>query len=449
MDSNLPKPGLLQSSAIFLVASLIIYLIRFVIAVLVARAFGPQGKGIYSLVLLTGSMLLVVLNIGTGSALTYYTASKKFEAQVLVGYAFGAGLLLGIIGGIIFYFLYIFFLSNNLLSGLEPRYILWVTLIIPLNLIALFLSGILIGLQRILEYNALELIRVFLLLVFLVASISLGAGIPGAILGWVAAYLIHFLLISIYSFSKVGVRWQFFSHTTKPIINYGLKSYLANLMTLFTYRLDSYLVNFYAGLTSVGIYSTSVATAEIIWNLPNAVSSALFPKVSGLDEESGSLLTARTCRILILITIPLTLAFGVIGYYLIPVIFGEAFLGSVGPFLLLLPGMIFVLISKILSANLSGRGKPQYAAYTATITLGITILLDIYWIPRLGVPGAAIASTVAYLAGAVSSLFWFQKVSQIHWLQVIIVNAADLLFIRQKTGSILVSSRAYLQGKSR
>jgi len=274
-----------------------------------------------------------------------------------------------------------------------------------------------------------------------VISVIMNAAVSGAILSWLFAYVIHFFLISIYILKSVGFQLHLSREDARPMINYGAKSYAGNLMTLFTYRLDNYLVNFYSGVASVGIYTTSVSTAEILWNLPNAVSSALFPKISGLDETTGSLLTARTCRILVLISIPLAILFGVLGYILIPVIFGAQFAASAVPFLLLLPGMIFVLVTKILSANLSGRGKPQYPAYTAAATLALTILLDIYWIPRMGVPGAALASTVSYFVGAILALTWFHRISGLSWRSALVVERGDIPLLKQQLGEAYRSVR--------
>lgn len=442
MDSNPPKPGLIQSSAIFLATSTINYFLRFLIGVLIARAFGAEGKGVYSLVLLTGSMLLVVLNIGTGSALTYFTAGQKLESRTLVGYAIITGTLLGVLGGIIFLVAYQLFLSQNMLAGLQDEYVMWVAFVLPFNLIGLFLGAILVGLQRILVFNALDLVRTVFLLGLLLISMFLGYGVSGAILAWIISCLAYFVVICAFTLHQVGVQWKIHLPSTRPLVAYGTKSYLANIMTIFTYRLDSYLVNYFLGVSSVGIYSTSVATAEMVWNIPNAVSAALFPKISGLDQESGSLLTARACRILILLTIPLTILLSLLGYFLIPPVFGPQFQASVLPFLLLLPGMIFVLISKILSANLSGRGTPQYSAYIAAIALSVTILLDMYLIPRYGVPGASMASSVAYFAGAIGALYWFRKTSGISWKLALIANSDDMIMVKDRAGQAV---RAGLQ----
>jgi O-antigen/teichoic acid export membrane protein len=352
---------------------------------------------------------------------------------------------LGIAGGAAFYVAYILFLSSNLLAGIDPQYIQWVALTLPLNLMGVFLAGILVGQQRILAYNVLELIRASLMLAFLIVSVLTVAGVSGAILSWLLAYLIHFILISIYMLKTVGVKWNISRQEAQPMVSYGAKSYAGNLMTLFTYRLDNYLVNFFSGVASVGIYTTSVSTAEVLWNLPNAVSSALFPKISGLDESTGSLLTARTCRILVLVTIPLAVLFGIAGYYLIPIVFGPQFAASSLPFLLLLPGMIFVLVTKVLSANLSGRGKPQYPAYTAAATLSITIILDIYFIPRIGVPGAALASTISYLAGAILALAWFHKISGLPWHTALLIEREDLPLLKEKIGAATQSLRRPIQ----
>jgi O-antigen/teichoic acid export membrane protein len=218
----------------------------------------------------------------------------------------------------------------------------------------------------------------------------------------------------------------------RPALQYGVKSYTANLLTFFNYRLDSFLVNAFSGVGAVGLYSTSVSTAEILYYLPNAVSGALFPKVAGMDPETASALTARLARIVLAVLLPAAALFGWAGTWLIPGIFGKPFQSAVQAFLLLLPGIVGIALSKILSADLSGRGKPQYASYTALITLGVTISLDLLLIPRWGINGAAVASSVAYLSSAALSALWFCSTTGTRLRQLLIPTVADVeLVIRQ------------------
>jgi O-antigen/teichoic acid export membrane protein len=125
--------------------------------------------------------------------------------------------------------------------------------------------------------------------------------------------------------------------------------------------------------------------------------------------------------------IPLAIFFGIIGRILIPLFFGLNFIGSVIPFLLLLPGIVGMVLSKIIFANLSGSGRPQFATYSSIVTFAVTVGLDILLIPIYDIAGAAIASTIAYLLGSFLSVFWFSRQSKIRWHQIIVPTGRDAL----------------------
>ncbi len=61
------------------------------------------------------------------------------------------------------------------------------------------------------------------------------------------------------------------------------------------------------------------------------------------------------------------------------------------------------------SAVITGRGRPHYALWTTAITVPLTIVLYLALIPILGAYGAALGSTVSYLASTVLGLIWFKR----------------------------------------
>jgi O-antigen/teichoic acid export membrane protein len=274
-------------------------------------------------------------------------------------------------------------------------------------------------------------------------------GVSGAIGAWMGAN-IGALLLALW-FNRDGLRFKLteVKALLRAALSYGIKSYLANLMTFFNYRLDSFLVNYFLGQGSVGQYTTGVSVAELLWYVPNAVSNALFPKASTLDDATANRVTAQICRLLILLLIPLALLFSLGGSWLIPWFYGEAYRPSVAPFLWLMPGIVGIALNKVLSANLSGRGKPQYAAYTSAATIGVTVALDIILIPRLNITGAAIASTVAYLISAGLSVFWFCRDAAMGWTQVLAPRSSDVLVAWQRGRELVGRWFPKLKGQAR
>ncbi len=443
------QTGLLVGSTLFFLSSLIIFVARFAISIIVARTLGVHGKGVYTLVLTISSLMVMLLDLGLASALTYLVASNQYRPRQILNFALWASIVIGVIGCLGFYWIYQLFLSQSLLAGVAPIYIRWVVLFLPINILTSLYLAILLGLQNILAYNIVNISRVIVNLFLLLFSSWISLGLPGAIWSWLIANLCAFLMVL--WFLRKDIRLMIFApwNLLSSSIRYGIKSYPANLLTLFTYRLDTFIVNFFSGASSVGLYSTGVSSAELLWYIPNAISSTLFPKSAALDKDVGARLTARVCRQTLLITVPLAIGFGIAGTVLIPLFYGLNFVGAVIPFLLLLPGIVGIALSKIIFANLSGSGRPQFATYASIFTFAATIVLDILLIPIYDIAGAAIASSIAYLLGSVLAVFWFSQQTKIQWHQIIVPTRLDAIDTWNQSVSIwhrvrarFISSRA-------
>jgi O-antigen/teichoic acid export membrane protein len=440
----LKQTGLLVGSTLFFLSSLLIFVVRFATSIIVARTLGVEGKGVYTLVLTISSLLVMLLDFGLASALTYLVASGQYTPRQVLSFALWTSLLVGIAGGLVFLVLYQLFLSQSFLSGVPPLYIRWILLFLPLNVLTSFFLAILLGLQKIFAYNLVNISRAMLNLVLLVISTWISLGLSGAIMSWLLANLFACLIVFWFLRNEVRLIFSTPWKLLRSSLQYGIKSYPANIFTLFTYRLDTFFVNFYAGAASVGLYSTGVSSAELLWYVPNAISSALFPKSATLDKDVGAQLTARVCRQTLLIMIPLAIVSGLMGRILIPLFYGSNFTAAVIPFLLLLPGIVGMVLAKLIFANLSGSGMPQFATISSLLTFIATIVLDILLIPLYDIAGAAIASTIAYLLGSFLAVFWFSRQTGIRWGRVVIPTLRDGIDIWEQLGIILRRLRARL-----
>lgn len=427
------QTGLLAGSITFLISSLIIYLARFATSVVVARTLGVEGKGTYTLVLLIGGLLPMFFSLGINGSITYLTASRKFTASHLFLFALFSSLVLSIVGGILFYLAFNAFLATTFLEGIGDLEIILVILALPINLITLFLSSIIFGKQQLSAYNLVNILRVVSNLALQILSSINQGGVPGAIFAWFFSNVMAFIVTIWFLRHEYPTQIFFPRQITTPALSFGVKNYTANLLSLFNYRLDSFLVNYFSGPLNVGLYSVSVSTAELIWYVPNAISSALFPKSSTLDKQQAAKITAQACRQTLMVSGLLTLAFAFAGPFLIPFIYGVSFLDSTPAFLWLLPGIFSISLSKIISANLSGSGKPQYATYTSATTLVVTIILDTMLIPSFGIVGAAIASSIAYITSACLAVWWFHKETEISFSEVILPQKTDITILVNQT----------------
>jgi O-antigen/teichoic acid export membrane protein len=107
-----------------------------------------------------------------------------------------------------------------------------------------------------------------------------------------------------------------------------------------------------------------------------------------------------------LIALPL---YGAIAVPLIPLIYGDAFSGSVVPFVFLLGGSFAISQSLAYVAALTGAGKPKALALVSWIGAATTIALDLVLVPSAGATGAAIASLIAYAVFSLGIIIAWHK----------------------------------------
>jgi O-antigen/teichoic acid export membrane protein len=270
----------------------------------------------------------------------------------------------------------------------------------------------------------------------LVLVVALRLGVVGAIC---ASILASVLVIgwALKELSKdVSVRPILNPGLLKESVSFGFRGYLANVVQFFNYRLDMFVVNYFVGVANVGWYSTAVTGAELLWYIPQAVATILFPRTAAIGVEEAKLFTPKVCRNTLLITLIAALGLSAVGKPLIIFVYGEAYAPSVIALWLLLPGVVALSISKVLCSDLAGRGLLQYGAYSSAISLVATVVCDLFLIPRWGIAGAAVASSISYCIATLVVLFCYARISGNGLAIVLIPRKEDIITYRRYCSSL-------------
>ncbi|MBF6591509.1 MAG: O-antigen ligase family protein, partial [Ktedonobacterales bacterium] len=117
--------------------------------------------------------------------------------------------------------------------------------------------------------------------------------------------------------------------------------------------------------------------------------------------------------------------------------FASSYLPALTPLWLLLPSVFGFTVYKTLYGYLLGRGKPTVGVFSAGSALLVTIALDLLLIPRLGIAGAAIASSVAYCVNGLIVLIVFSRASGIALADALVVRRSDLVELRDDAARFL------------
>jgi len=422
-------------------ANVLLFFIGIPTSIIIARILGPTGRGMYGLVFLIPSMLLLLGDFGIGMANTYIIGNNKNKIRALASNS----LLFGAVNGLLF--ILIFLLSYELFLKVffQEVPILFIYLVIvslPFSLVSKYFYGILLAKLRIKEINyililtsLLNFIGVTLLLIFY------DKGIFSLILLSILITVINCLL-SIYFVRKLtNINISFKPDVFKKTINFGVKASFANIFSFLNYRLDMLLINFFLSVTQVGYYTIAVGIAEMVWFVPNAIQSILFQNVSSSDNNSRQSedSTALLCRNTLFVTLILCLSLAVFGKAVIFILFGSAYFPSVTPLLVLLPGIVMVSIGKIIAAYLSGKGRPIFAMYASMTSMVLNIILNILFIPLWGIAGAAFATTITYTIQTLMIFVAYLKISHNGLKNSLIVNLDDLRLYSNLISKVLIN----------
>jgi O-antigen/teichoic acid export membrane protein len=115
----------------------------------------------------------------------------------------------------------------------------------------------------------------------------------------------------------------------------------------------------------------------------------------------------------------------------IPAIFGEAFRASVPVIWWILPGTVALAVSKVMCADLLARGMPEYSSVFAFVTLIVTVVLDLLLIPRMGIQGAALASSVAYFTNSTLVAMVLKCKLGVSWRALLVPSVTEFVPYRQ------------------
>lgn len=389
----------MRNSVLTLFGTLGRVILSMVSQIVVTRVLGPAGKGLYTFLVQIPTVLVPLSSLGLNYANTYYIARNPEDGKKAVGSSIGMATLMGgimVLGVCISYL----FLRNGYLHAVTPLQLGLILISIPFGLLNLYWLSVLWGMDSIGKYNLALMIQFVVLScgvavagIFHRLTVTTGFGI------WVTGNILTTLYM-LPDMAKI-VRWRFQVFDAAYIrqtLSYGVKSYLANVMMVINYRLDVFIITGFLPLSQVGLYATAVTLAEMVGYMGNAVNTALIPKLASEKDTLTFSMTPKVTRLTLMLTFLAALGMALFAYPLILLFFGTRFIGSFYPLLLLLPGIVALGGSVVLSGDLMARGKPSYNSISSGITVVLTVILDFTLIPLGGIMGASIASSLVYLS---------------------------------------------------
>lgn len=296
----------------------------------------------------------------------------------------------------------------------EAYRLLWLlALAAPLMFVPANLSGLWLGSGRMMALARLTLGAPVLTLAGLALAWALGwpQALFTVLAAWVAARLAVALSVLLAARrggwlgrpdgAALAAEWRFVG-----VIG------LTNLVGLLNYKVDVFLVERFLGLSATGVYSIAVMVAELLWLVSSSVTTAAYARIGTPDAREATRITVRAVHASVLLLMALSPALWLGAALVVPALLGEAYRPSLIALAVLLPGVALFGAASALSAWFTNHaGRPMVPALLATTSLVINIGVSLLAIPRLGLVGGALATTLSYGLTVALAAVWFLRAS--------------------------------------
>ena len=428
------RSGLVRDAAVTIATRFGLAILIFATDVILANALGPAAKGRFALVLLYSQLAATVIGVGMDQAIAVVTGRGPSEAR----HAFANAMLwTAVVGGAaVLASLWLYGVPAggppagplvSLFPNLSAGQFTFAALAIPAELFFNLGLFALLGRRKVAAYSAIRLLRRLTLLALLVAT-ALAANLDLA-----AALIINLASLGLTAAAILWVATRERLVGAMPSIallgeeiRYGGRSVVGTLAERLQFRADAFIVNAIAGVRATGIYSVTSGLAETLWYVPNALGVVMFSRAVDPTADAGrtaAVLTRTTLALSILLAVPAA-AFGP---RLVRFVYGSQFADAGVALRLIIPGVVAYSVVAVLSRYLSGRGRPGTGTLILLLGLATNVVANLILVPRLGILGAAIASSLSYGLTALVMLAVFVRVSGRGVAETLIVRRSDVV----------------------
>ena len=380
--------------------------VTFATAVVIARELGPTGRGFYAVAATVGAIGGQFGNLGLHASNIYYVAKDRELLPALIGNTLAVVFVACVVAALSGVILAI----CPQLSPIHGTLLSLALASVPVGLAYQLTQGLLLGVNDVRAYNNLECGGKLLALVLVCILAAVRSGSVELFFGVTLLSVMATFLWALLRLRRVSTDPPALSLTVfRQSIGIGIRAYIIAFFGFLLLRIDLLMVKYMLGATEAGYYSISQVLAENAMMFPVVVGLLLFPKFSAIREREEKLqLATKAVLVTAALMLPVVVIAALAAAPVISIAFGRSFLPAVSPFVWLMPGTYFLGIETVMVQLLNSEGFPPIIVVAWIADTIINIAVNFWAIPRYGITGASVASSVCYflIFLIVSAVVW-------------------------------------------
>ncbi len=374
----------------------LILILSFGLVIFSTNMWGSEGKGTISIVIANVAIVSFFSSIFSGSSASYF--ASKFKIEQILSYSYLWSIVTGFTIPLIFSF-----------TSIDHHFLFYLIAISILSSLLATNVSLFVGTQNIKLFNLYTVLQQLLHVVFLAVLIYF-VDIKDVSVYFLAQIfcLAVLFLISFYQITKKCrfSDFKFSASVFRSMFEYGWKTQLSAFIQFLNYRLSFYFLEYFQGITAVGIFSIGITFSEAIWTITRSIAVVLYSEVVNSKSLQESVeKTKSSLRLSVLLMFVFICGIIVIPAQVYKMIFGSEFGETKLIMLLLSPGIFAIAVSDMIGYFFSGIRELRILNIKSIVGLIITVLLSFLVIPKWGIVGVCMVTTTSYCASA-AILFW-------------------------------------------
>lgn len=411
-----------------------------VTGVVIARKLGPEMMGVWAILTMITGYAEAFGRTQFDTASVYFIGKLKShlgEVTVILN-------TVAIMSVSVILLLFVLLFENIYILVFDKvnfnvRYLLSISfLIIPLRFFYINYSYLLIAQQNIKSYNVQVITQVLVSsLSTLILLLIFETGVVGALIGNIFGLIVSIIYgikknhesLKILGFSTRLISIRFFNNRLAlDMAKYSAYQYLNSLISYFQANITSLISALFLLPSQVAFYSLGKSISEISTRMvPTAINTVLFPQVSRSIDGDVELVN-RSFRVTFFLLFTSSAVLVIIIRPLIIFLYGDAFLQSVLPFLIIIPGVVLSQSASVIRSYFAGVGRPDLLPKISLVPLVVQIILATYLVSEYGLVGAAISFSSSSIILSLITIIIYLKFSNTK-LFSLLLKSQDLKLI--------------------
>ncbi len=423
---------LAKTSFVVFVGVVLSRILGYAYRIIVARYYGAEVYGLFSLTLMVSGWLIAFAGLGMAEGLVKFVPSYRGrkdtkKIRYVFNFAISVSLITSALAGIGLYFFAEYISIQIFHNEALVLFLKVFSLVIPASIISSLFLIMLKAYEKIGLYSFIFNIAQN---VFKVGFLLLFGWLGWKTLGIPLSYLIGMLSIFVlsYIFAKYFIPEMFgISHLKEKqkmkirgeFLNYSIPLLFSAVVSVVLYWVDSFSIGYFKSAVEVGLYNAALPIAGLLGSVPELFVQLFFPLINrAYSNKKVQLITELSKQVakwILIFNLPVFILIALFPGAALNILFGAQYLAAENALRILAISYLGISLFSISQQIVLMKGKSKIVLLNIVLATLVNAILNSVFVPMekiwfmensAGINGAALATmlSIAFLG----SLFFFE-----------------------------------------